>query len=118
MLIHLFLTSPGGNSSYTHDKNEDSGTRSVSDIPDWDPDLSDFQSLLLFLYHTANKRQLPPHIKMYLLPEDIYYTPIMQAIIVKATYTKWGRQGRKWKSPYFQASGNKTICIQKPGHIK
>lgn len=38
---------------------------------------------------------------MYLLPEDIYYTPIVPAIILKATDTKWGKTREKVKKSLF-----------------
>lgn len=63
MLIHFLLTSLGRRSFNNQDKDENTDINSISDIPGWHPDLSDFQSLLLFLYHTANKRQIPPPYK-------------------------------------------------------
>lgn len=89
----------------------------VSDTPDGDSDLSDLHSLLLFLDHMANKSSSHAHINTKLLSEDIYYKPIVPAPLLEATDTKCGNT-EGGEVPHFQASGNKTICIQKPEHIK
>lgn len=97
----------------TQDKDEDIEIKSLSDIPDWDPDLSDFQSLLLFPYHMANKRQMP-------LPSK--HSPPVRKHWLHAYATHHDFRGHRYKvgmtrkkggkSPHFQATGNRLFVYK------
>lgn len=55
---------------------------------------------------------------MYLLPEDIYYIPIVPAIILKATDTKWGKTRKKVKKCLFPVLRKQDHLYTKAGAYK
>lgn len=90
MLIHLFLTSQGGDSSYTHDKKTWFDLTSNQQMTFQIETQACLTSRACSFSYTTHqiKRSSHSHINMYLLSEDIYYIPIGPAIILKATDTK------------------------------